>query len=285
MATFQGSSIKNVFIVFRDNTSQAEVLGQEFAQYLSKKSINSKIVSCTQLEKYPPDKNFDLVIVLGGDGTYLSTARHLKPRTIPILGINMGSLGFLTETKVDEAYDVLDLALQGGLESRPRTLLDIDVEHANSKSYSDTALNDIVIERGSRSQLVRIQIYCTDQLVQDLKADGLIISTPTGSTAYNLAVGGPILHPEAQSYVVAPVAPHNLTSRPMVFPDHLKLKIRLTPGNQTAQLTIDGRSALEVNDQDLISIKKSDHIHSVLRQKGHNYFELLRTKLKFGQRD
>ena len=276
--------IKNVFIVFRDGTPQAELLGKEFAGYLSKKNIHSQILSCTKLETSPLDKNFDLVIVLGGDGTYLSTVRHLKPQTIPILGINMGSLGFLTETKVDDAYHVLDLALQGELESRPRTLLDINIEHANSKSYSDTALNDIVIERGSRSQLVRIQIYCTDQLVQDLKADGLIISTPTGSTAYNLAVGGPILHPEAQSYVVAPVAPHNLTSRPMVFPDHLKLKIRLAPGNQKAQLTVDGRLALEINDQDLINIKKSGHIHSVLRQKGHNYFELLRTKLKFGQR-
>lgn len=196
----------------------------------------------------------------------------------------MGSLGFLTETKINDAYETLDLALEGKLESRPRRLLDICVRHANSSTFTETALNDIVIERGARSQLVRIQIYSGEFLVQDLKADGLIISTPTGSTAYNLAVGGPILHPEVQGFVITPVAPHSLTSRPIVFPDHMDLKIRLAAGNQTAQLTVDGRKVLEVTDQDLIKIEKSKHIHNVLRKRGHNYFELLREKLKFGER-
>ncbi len=277
-------STKMVMIVHRDDTPEALKLGQDFNRYLSNKKIDSKVLSYTELLEKKFDPKVDLVVVLGGDGTYLSTVGHIKPLDIPILGINMGSLGFLTETKVNEAYDSLDLALNKKLESRPRMLLDINVRHADSKTYCDTALNDIVIERGSRSQLVRLQIYSGDFLVQDLKADGLIISTPTGSTAYNLAAGGPILHPEVQGFVVTPVAPHNLTSRPIVFPDHLDLKIRLSAGNQTAQLTIDGRKALEITDQDLISIKKSKHIHHVLRKKGHNYFDLLREKLKFGER-
>lgn len=276
--------IKNVLIVHRDDTPQAKQLGQDFIRYLSNKGIKADLLSFLQLSERKYENKSDLVIVLGGDGTYLSTVGHTKPSLVPILGINMGSLGFLTETKIDEAYDALDAALAGKLESRPRGLMDISVRHANSAVFSETALNDIVIERGSRAQLVRIQIYSGDFLIQDLKADGLIISTPTGSTAYNLAAGGPILHPDLQGFVITAVAPHNLTSRPIVLPDNLDLKIRLAAGNQTAQLTIDGRKVLEITDQDLIKIEKSKHIHHVLRKKGHNYFELLREKLKFGER-
>lgn len=276
--------IKNVLIVHRDDTPQAKQLGSDFIRYLSNKNIKAELVSFVELSGKTYENTSDLVIVLGGDGTYLSTVGHIKPAQVPILGINMGSLGFLTETKIDEAYDALDAALHGNLESRPRRLLDIEVHHADSSCFFETALNDIVIERGARSQLVRIQIYSGNFLVQDLKADGLIISTPTGSTAYNLAAGGPILHPDAQAFVITAVAPHNLTSRPIVFPDDLELKIRLAAGNQTAQLTVDGRKVLEITDQDLIKIHKSKHLHNVLRKKGHNYFDLLREKLKFGER-
>lgn len=278
------AAVKHVLIVHRDDTPQAKQLGLDFIRYLSNKGINAELIGYIELSKIKFANQSELVVVLGGDGTYLSTVGHIKPSLVPILGINMGSLGFLTETKINDAYETLDLALEGKLESRPRRLLDICVRHANSSTFTETALNDIVIERGARSQLVRIQIYSGEFLVQDLKADGLIISTPTGSTAYNLAVGGPILHPEVQGFVITPVAPHSLTSRPIVFPDHMDLKIRLAAGNQTAQLTVDGRKVLEVTDQDLIKIEKSKHIHNVLRKRGHNYFELLREKLKFGER-
>jgi NAD+ kinase len=278
------NSVKNILIVHRDDTPEAKRLAEEFKLYLSKKNINTKTLSYNQLAEKKYENINELVVVLGGDGTYLSTVGHVKPSLVPILGINMGSLGFLTETKVSEAYASLDAALNGELESRPRRLLDITVKHADDSIYSNTALNDIVIERGSRAQLVRIQIYSGDFLVQDLKADGLIISTPTGSTAYNLAAGGPILHPEVQAFVVTPVAPHNLTSIHIVFPDHLDLKIKLADGTQTAQLTIDGRKALELTGRDVIKIEKSKHIHHILRNKGHNYFDLLREKLKFGER-
>jgi NAD+ kinase len=278
------SLVKHVLIVHRDDTPQAKQLGQDFIRYLSNKGIKADLLGYIELSKIKFDNQSDLVVVLGGDGTYLSTVGHIKPSLVPILGINMGSLGFLTETKINDAYETLDLALGGLLESRPRRLLDICVRHADSSTFTETALNDIVIERGARSQLVRIQIYSGDFLVQDLKADGLIISTPTGSTAYNLAVGGPILHPDVQGFVLTPVAPHSLTSRPIVFPDHLDLKIRLAAGNQTAQLTVDGRKVSEVTDQDLIKIEKSKHVHNVLRKHGHNYFDLLREKLKFGER-
>lgn len=277
--------IKDVLIVYRDDTPQAQKLSDDFKRYLSGQNIKTEILSYTDLDGKLCTQGYDLVVVLGGDGTYLSTVRHIHPLTTPILGINMGSLGFLTEVKLDAAYDAIDQALKGTLEKRPRTMLDVTVHHSNQTQLDDTALNDIVIERGARAQLVRIQIFANDNLVQDLKADGLIISTPTGSTAYNLAAGGPILQPELGGFVVTPVAPHNLTSRPIVFPDSLELKLRLAPGQQTAQLTVDGRKAQTITEHDFIMIKKSKHTHYVLRKTGHNYFDLLREKLKFGQRD
>lgn len=277
--------IDNVLIVYRDDTPLAEKLSTEVKGYLAGQEIKSDILSYSQLEGRVCPQGYNLVIVLGGDGTYLSTVRHIHPHTTPILGINMGSLGFLTEVKVDAAYEAIDQALSGTLERRPRSMLDVSVLRGQKTLFNDNVLNDIVIERGSRSQLVRIQIFSQDNLVQDLKADGLIIATPTGSTAYNLAAGGPILHPDLGGFVVSPVAPHNLTSRPIVFPEHLQLKLRLAPGNQTAQLTIDGRNALTITEHDQILIKKSMHVHFVLRRHGHNYFDLLREKLKFGQRD
>lgn len=277
--------IKNVLIVYRDDTPQAEALSQDFKRYLGGQDIDVDILSYSLLKDKVCAQGYELVVVLGGDGTYLSTVRHIHPHDTPILGINMGSLGFLTEVKLDSAYEALDAALNNRLERRPRTMIDVQVQHANKSVFTDTALNDIVIERGARSQLVRIQIYSQTNLVQDVKADGLIIATPTGSTAYNLAAGGPILHPETASMVVTPVAPHNLTSRPIVFPDHLELRLRLAPGNQTAQLTVDGRKGESITEHDTIVIKKSTHIHYVLRKTGHNYFDLLREKLKFGQRD
>lgn len=277
--------IKYVLIVYRDDTPQAQKLSDDFKRYLGGQDIKVDVLSFSELNDKVCAQGYELVIVLGGDGTYLSTVRHIHPNTTPILGINMGSLGFLTEVKLESAYEAVDKALNNKLQRRPRTMLDVQIQHANKSILTDTALNDIVIERGSRSQLVRIQIYAHDNLVQDVKADGLIISTPTGSTAYNLAAGGPILHPETAGFVVTPVAPHNLTSRPIVFPDHLELKLRLAPGNQTAQLTVDGRKAEAITEHDTILIKKSEHIHYVLRKEGHNYFDLLREKLKFGQRD
>lgn len=279
------NTVKNVLIVYRDDTPQAEKLSEDFKRYLAGQNISVDILSYTELKDKVCAQGYELVVVLGGDGTYLSTVRHIHPHDTPILGINMGSLGFLTEVKLDSAYEALDAALSNSLERRPRTMISVQVLHSNKTVHEDTALNDIVIERGARSQLVRIQIYSQSNLVQDVKADGLIIATPTGSTAYNLAAGGPILHPEAASLVVTPVAPHNLTSRPIVFPDHLELRLRLAPGHQTAQLTIDGRKVEAITEHDTVIIKKSTHQHFVLRKKGHNYFDLLREKLKFGQRD
>lgn len=263
----------------------------ELAQWLSKKGI--KVYSHPQqrishrAKTYPSAQtlsSIDLVIVLGGDGTYLEAVRLLQGRRTPILGVNLGSLGFLTVNRAEDLYKALEDTLKGRLEIRPRAMLKVTLRRKKRKLQEWTALNDVVIERGSFSHLINISVFVNSNLISPIKSDGLIISSPTGSTAYNLAAGGPILHPESKTIVVTPICPHSLTSRPTILPDDQKLVFRLNDKNLKAFLTIDGQKYGEISSQDEVVIQRSPHDHFVLREPSHNYFSLLREKLKFGER-
>ncbi|MEZ4872517.1 MAG: NAD(+)/NADH kinase, partial [Bdellovibrionales bacterium] len=203
---------------------------------------------------------------------------------VPIVGINMGSLGFLTENRVEELYRVMDMALSGSMELRPRSMIQLKIKQGTTINKSMLALNDIVVERGSRSHLIYVEVTCDGDPVKQLKADGIIVSSPTGSTAYNLAAGGPICHPDVSAFVVTPVCPHSLTNRPLIFPDNLKLTIRLKKGTQKASLTVDGKTVAEITDEDQVIIEKHKQWHYVLKKPSHNYFNLLNKKLNFSQR-
>ncbi len=274
--------MNSVLIVLRKETPEASRLGKEIQKYLEGQDKKTLLLDSDQ--DLAPGFEPELVVVLGGDGTYLSAVHKIQGQDIPILGINMGSLGFLTEVRKEEAFQAIDLALSQKLEKVPRSLLDYKLTHGSKTISSHFALNDIVIERGARTQMVRLQLYCESDLVYDLKADGLIFSSPTGSTAYNLAAGGPIVHHQSSVITVTPVAPHSLTSRPLVFPDHLTLKLRLASGDQSANLTVDGSEPQQLTDQYELYINKSPKTHTLLRQSGDTYFELLREKFKFGER-
>ncbi|MCB0391472.1 MAG: NAD(+)/NADH kinase [Bdellovibrionales bacterium] len=271
-----------VVIIYRPNSDEALSKSEELKNWLEKKNIDvyshpqQKIKNCNVLENMA---DADLVIALGGDGTYLEAVRLCSGNETPILGINMGSLGFLTVSPIENLYSIVDKALADELESRPRTMLMAEVG-----DQKFTALNDIVFERGEQSQLLSLRVTTGDHLISDLKADGLIFSTPTGTTAYNLAAGGPILHPEVQAFVMTPICPHSLTNRPTVFADTQDVTVELLNDNQVARLTIDGQMKLKVNKQQKVKIKKAPYKHYVLRSPSHNYFDLLRKKLKFGER-
>ncbi len=226
----------------------------------------------------------DWVIVLGGDGTYLGAVRMLEGRQTPILGVNMGSLGFLTETRIEDLYKTIIATLRGDMEFRARTMLRVQIRRKGKVVAEHVALNDAVLERGSYTHLINLEIHSEDHLVGQVKADALIIATPTGSTAYNLAAGGPILHPEVRSIVVTPVCPHALTSRPLIFPDDQQLSFRLVTRDKKAILTVDGVERGEITVDDEVRIVRSDVDHFVIRKPSANYFALLREKLKFGQR-
>ena len=275
-------------LVYRSDTPKAEKLSKEVSTYLKDNGVKT-VHSFSSIEltegcfsRLDPLPN--VVMVLGGDGTYLSASRALVNLDIPLVGVNLGSLGFLTEHKSTEVFKIIDKVLKNELQTCLRDLLKVELYDGENLISSHKVLNDLSVERGARPQLVRLNIFSNDQLVYDLKADGLVVSTPTGSTAYNLAAGGPIIFPEANVLSITPVAPHSLTSRPLVVPDSHTICIELAEGDQSASFTLDGILIQEITPNHKLFITKSEHNIKVLKDPSHNYFSLLREKLKFGER-
>lgn len=284
-------SRKNVALVYRPDTPAALNLATTLSQWLKEKSYkvftapDQKPIKGTGLIKSNAGLNdMALIIVLGGDGTYLRAIRLLEGKSIPILGVNLGSLGFLTPTRADELFTAVDDALKNKMELQPRSMIEVRLFRKGKLKQTLLALNDIVIERGSLSQLINIAIHSEKLLVSEIKADGLIIATPTGSTAYNLAAGGPILHPDAGVFVVTPIAPHSLTNRPLIFPDKLHMSFRLVGKLQKAHFVVDGVKINDISWDDEIVIRKHSQDHLMVNDPKYNYFHLLREKLKFGDR-
>ena len=283
-------SPKRIAIVYRPNTPAAIARARELAQWLLDQSYfvyaapsQTLVKGCRRVSSRTLGE-LDWAISLGGDGTYLNAVRMLQGRQIPILGVNMGSLGFLTPFPADELYKAATLTLQGRMEFRARSQLKVCVKRRGRVLAEHVALNDAVLERGSSTHLINISIHIQKQLVAETKADALIVATPTGSTAYNLAAGGPILHPDARAIVVTPVCPHALTNRPLIFPDDQELSFRVLTRDKRAVLTVDGALRGEITGDDEVSIVRSELDHLAVRKPAHNYFNLLREKLRFGER-
>jgi NAD+ kinase len=196
----------------------------------------------------------------------------------------MGYLGFLTAHNVDDVFAVIDETLKNKMVVQSRSRIHASVKLKNGRRLGFDALNDIVLERGSFSQLISTAVYFDKSYVNHIKADGVIISTPTGSTAYNLAAGGPLLHPETRALVLTPVAPHSLTTRPLIFPDDKKMVLKVEQQTASAHLIIDGQKVLELSQDDEVTISRCQMDHIMIRRSGHNFFELLKEKLKFGDR-
>ena len=281
---------RNICIIYRPQTPLAVDKARELAQYLlSKKfkvfSAPKQVLVKKCLAVSSRNLNaLDWVIALGGDGTYLSAVKMLKGRHTPILGVNMGALGFLTSVKNKDLLKAVQLTLQNKMEFQPRAQLHLTIKRNGKIRDEIIALNDAVIERGRSEHLIGLGLYSQRGLVSEYKADALIIATPTGSTAYNLAAGGPILHPDVKAVVLTPVCPHALTSRPLIFPDDLQLSLRLLPRSKSAALVVDGTNCGELTVDDELIVVRHDVNHFVIRNPGHNYFTLLREKLKFGER-
>src|SRR5579872_4203053 len=225
----------------------------------------------------------NFAVVLGGDGTLLSAARSMAKAGIPVLGVNLGSLGFLTEVPLEELYPTLQGIDEGCCNVEARSMVHCEVLRSGSLVASYEALNDIVVGKGTVYRLNHCDVYIDGEFVSVYKADSLIVSTPTGSTAYSLAAGGPILMPSVDGFVVTPVAAHSLTVRPLVVPDTAKIEIVVNTGDDEAYLSIDGQVGTPIFDGDRLACRKSEHQVKLLRIKG-TFFDVLRAKLKWGQR-
>jgi NAD+ kinase len=227
--------------------------------------------------------NVDLVLVLGGDGTLLAVANIIAQsgRDVPILAVNFGSLGFLTEITRPELFGALDAAISGRVEHDQRMML-----CGRVGEQSRIALNDIVLTRTALSRMVDLHVTVGDQFVTSVRSDGLIIASPTGSTAYNLSAGGPVVHPAMDAIVLTPIAPHTLTHRPIVIPAEREVRVRAASGNGGAEIyiTFDGQHGFPMNEGDEVAVTRAPRPVRLVRSTNRNYFEVLREKLKWGER-
>ncbi|MBI5476114.1 MAG: NAD(+)/NADH kinase [Ignavibacteriales bacterium] len=220
----------------------------------------------------------DMIIALGGDGTMLSAARVVSKQGTPILGVNLGKLGFLAEVSIDEMNDCIDEIAHGQYFIEERLALQACATTENEKYF---ALNDIVIDRGSSSRMIDIEAYVDDDYLATYVADGIILSTPTGSTAYSLATGGPIVVPGSAVLTISPISPHTLSARPVIIPDRSNITIKISAGHQPVHITIDGQEEKFYNTPVEFKIQKSPLGVKLVKRKEHTYFDLLRTKLNW----
>ncbi len=226
----------------------------------------------------------DAVIVLGGDGTMLSVSRLVAEKGIPILGVNLGTMGFITEINRDEIYQAVDAMLSDTCIIEERLMLSARIGREGEKIAEYTVLNDVVINKGALARIIDLEAVINGVYVTTFKADGLIISTPTGSTAYSLSAGGPILYPTLNSIVLTPICSHTLTNRPIVLPDEFKVEITLKTLSEDVYLTLDGQVGFSLRKDDVIEINKSPFKTKLLIPCERDYFNVLRTKLKWGER-
>lgn len=227
-------------------------------------------------------KRADLLITFGGDGTLLSVART-APAGVPVLGVNMGTLGFLTEVAVEEFPAVLETVLSGKFSAEERVTFDVVVEGPQREKRTYRVLNDATINKSALARIVEMRVTVSGQFVSTFRADGLVVSTPTGSTAYNLSAGGPIVYPTMGAIVITPICPHMLTNRPIVLPDTLEVEIGIVTKNQEIFLTLDGQEGLPVTEHDRVCIRKSKQTVLLVQSPNKNYFDVLRNKLKWGE--
>jgi NAD+ kinase len=226
----------------------------------------------------------DLVVVLGGDGTLISVARLVGDRQVPILGVNLGSLGFLTEITLDELYPALESCLSGDYRVSERMMLRVAVERDGREIQSHQVLNDMVINKGALARIVDLETTVNGSWLTTFKSDGLIISTPTGSTGYSLAAGGPIIHPALECLVITPICPHTLTNRPIVVDAAASITVTLKSDKEDVFLTLDGQVGMELKAGDIIRVRCAEHRTRLVMSRSKDYFEILRTKLKWGER-
>ena len=237
--------------------------------------------SCTKREMV---KRADLIVVLGGDGTFLSVARLVERPKVPILGVNLGGLGFITEVAVDELESVLERTLAGDFSVERRMTLEVQVHSKRVKPKKFRVLNDAVIAKGARSRIIDLEAYVGKEYLCTYRADGLIISTPTGSTAYSLAAGGPILYPSLGAIVLSPICPHTLTNRPIVVSSKSTIRVTLRSAGDTVILSPDGQQGVLLKDGDVVEVRDYGVPISLVKAPSRGYFEILRNKLKWGER-
>ena len=225
----------------------------------------------------------DMLLVLGGDGTMLAAARLVEGRPTPILGVNVGGLGFLTEVARGELYGALEQVFAQAFTEEERLMLRSRLLRSGEPVAVASVLNDVVLSKGASAHMIRLEIAINREFVTSLRGDGLIISTPTGSTAYSLSSGGPILNPSVHALILTPISPHTLTNRPIVIPQDVLVEVVMVSRQDGAMVTFDGQVGMALRHRDLVEIRASEHKTRLVRLPERSYYEMLRKKLKWGE--
>ncbi len=228
-------------------------------------------------------ESVDLFVVLGGDGTMIRAARLVGERDVPVLGINYGRLGYLAEFRTDELFPALESILAGDYQLDERVMLDVEVMHDDEQRVRGRVLNDVVINKSALARIIEIEARLNNQFVNAFRADGLIVSTPTGSTAYNLSAGGPVIYPSMEAIVITPICPFTLSNRPLVVPDSASIELCIKTQKEEVAITLDGQIGFPLEVTDRVLIKKSSTKFKIVQPVNRNYFEVLRDKLCWGK--
>jgi NAD+ kinase len=290
-STFMASN-KSVAIVSKPGKAEVASLVRELLQWLRQHGYD--VIVDPETSPHAPGveaihrermvaRPLHFVIVLGGDGTLLSAARSVAQQDVPVLGVNLGSLGFLTEVPLEELYATLEAIHAGNYTVEARSMVHCEIMREDSPVAAYEAVNDVVVGKANISRLNHCDVYIDGQFVAAYKTDSLIVATPTGSTAYSMAAGGPIVMPTVDAMLVTPVAAHSLTLRPLVVPKTSKIEIVISTGADQGYLSVDGQIGMPMHDGDRICCWNSEHQVKLLRIRG-TFFDILRAKLKWGQR-
>ena len=286
------ATVKRVGIFAKPNSQQAQRLLPEVLGWLTSRGIDVRLDNdaahyagmLVGLDRAHVPDGCDLAIVLGGDGTLLSAARAVGNRAIPILAVNLGGLGFLTAISLDDLYPELERALAGSYSLSPRRMLKVTLVRKGSVVGEYQALNDVVIGKSSIARIVDLETWADGSFVCEYKADGLIISTPTGSTAYSLSAGGPIVFPSVNAICLTPICPHTLTNRPLIVPGDMKIRVVSRATDEGSYLTVDGQVGSPLEAGDSVECAVADFDVLLIRPPDKTFFDVLRQKLKWGER-
>ncbi|MGA2630020.1 MAG: NAD(+)/NADH kinase [Terriglobia bacterium] len=285
--------IKRVGIVSKPKKTEIREVVPPLIAWLRERAIevfiDKETASIVESPARPVSRNemagmVDLLVVLGGDGTLLATARALNRKPVPLLAVNLGGLGFLTVITRDDIYPALESVLAGQSQIERRVQIEGELVRADEVISSFLALNDVVLNKGAIARILDFDVLVDGRLISTYKADGLIVSTPTGSTAYSLAAGGPIVAPAVAAFIVTPICAHTLTLRPLVLPDTAQIEITVKSQREAAYLTVDGQVGLACHSDDSVRLRKASSYVEIVQPPTKDYFEILRQKLKWGER-
>jgi len=284
--------MKSIGIVAKRNRPEALALARRLVPWLRRRRrsvlLEAEVAASLGLgdgvDKAEMMRRADLVVVLGGDGTLLSVARQSGPRAVPVLGVNLGGLGFLTDVRPEEVFRALERVFAGHFRLEQRSMLAAAAVRGGRTIRRFQALNDVVINKGALARILDLETSVDGVPLCTYKVDGLILATPTGSTAYSLSAGGAIVEPSVGVMLVSPICPHTLTQRPIVLPEGSRVRVAVRSPDEDVVLTVDGQEGMKLANHDVVEVRRSRNRVSLVRSPTHSFFELLRTKLRWGER-